>query len=94
MLTLYLIYYFIAIYGTIAAYAFLKKSASRQSIMLALHIVLTVPASYFLSGYVLKALNGLTSFLYSLLVTVGLCALALLLSGVVVRQISRQGSSA
>jgi hypothetical protein len=86
----YLIYYFLGIYLTIAEYALLPKrySKNRYKIMLSIHLVFTVPASYGCAQTILKGnfING-QYYLMLGLITITLTLISLLLSGLIVNKI-------
>ena len=90
---LYLLYYFLGIYLTIADYVFLPKKYNRFAVMTGIHLALTVPSAYFLAKELGNVERTTDNFLLISGVTVLLTLLSLLLSGLIVKRIEQRIAS-
>lgn len=84
---IYLVYYFLGIYLTIAEYAFLPKNNSRLYIMFGIHLIFTLPSSFFLANEVLKSSQVEKNNFYIFILTLLLATISVLLSGIIVNKI-------
>ena len=91
-MSLYLIYYFVGVYLIIAEYVLLSDKFPKYYIMCSLHLIFTVPSSYFIATRIteLMKLNGIG---FIALFTFLLAILSLLLSGIIVSKIRKNKSN-
>ena len=88
-MTLWIIYYFIGIYLTIINYLFLPKKYDKESTMLSIHIIFTVPSAYYLAEKTIHNWSLPDNIFISLFLTSILIFLSLFLWGIVVKRITR-----
>jgi hypothetical protein len=91
-MSFYLIYYFTGIYLIIAEYTLLSDKFPKYYIMCSLHLIFTVPSSYFIATRIteLMKLNGIG---YTVLFSILFAVLSLLLSGIIVSRIRNNKSN-
>ena len=81
---IFIIYYFLGIYLTILNYKFVKKD--NFVITLGLHIVFTVPSSFFLSKEILEIENITNKLISVFLLTILLILISLMMSGIIIKK--------
>ena len=86
-MVVFLIYYFIGIYLTIADYALLPKSRNRYYVMMGIHLIFTVPSSFFLAKDFIKTSWPGENYFYISILTLFFTVISLSLSGVIVNKI-------